>query len=154
MKKCASRSNIGAGAYTPEKAEDLIAGGWIDAVVLGRDTSLTRIWWRVCNVKANLTTASRKFYGGGAKAKTDYPTCVLSLIAASHRRYTFEYLDYFGDNENAFIAYYAARRRFAAFHRFYNSTFLSMKLRTSENPEYKYRWPQGYGPKRKKRSSN
>lgn len=59
----------------------------------------------------------------------------------------FEYLDYFKDNENAFIAYYAARRRFAAFHRFYTNVLGMKLLRTSENPEYKYSLAfVGYGP--------
>lgn len=59
----------------------------------------------------------------------------------------FEYLDYFEGNENAFIAYYAARRRFAAFHRFYTNVLGMKLLRTSENPQYKYSLAfVGYGP--------
>lgn len=42
---------IGAGAYTPEKAEDLISKGLIDAVAFVAILSLTLIWSPVCSRK-------------------------------------------------------------------------------------------------------
>lgn len=109
---------IGAGAYTPEKAEDLIEKGLIDAVAFGRDYSLTRIWWRVCNVKRNLIHSVPKVFMAAAR-KATLTTLLCNFIDSGLTSpLYFEYLDYFKDNENAFIAYYAARRRFAAFHRF------------------------------------
>jgi len=66
---------IGAGAYTAEKAEDLIEKGLIDAVAFGR--------WYIANPdlverlrqKAPLNEPRPElFYGGGAEGYTDYPT--------------------------------------------------------------------------------
>ncbi len=59
----------------------------------------------------------------------------------------FEYLDYFKDNENAFIAYYAAVGDLQRSIAFYTNVLGMKLLRTSENPEYKYSLAfVGYGP--------
>ncbi|WP_343530124.1 alkene reductase [Yokenella regensburgei] len=66
---------IGAGAYTLEKANDLIAKGLIDAVAFGRD------WIANPDLVARLQHKTElnpqrpeSFYGGGAEGYTDYPT--------------------------------------------------------------------------------
>lgn len=66
---------IGAGAYTLEKAEDLIGKGLIDAVAFGR------AWIAnpdlVARLKHNAELNPQRpesFYGGGAEGYTDYPT--------------------------------------------------------------------------------
>ncbi|MBA7934215.1 alkene reductase [Klebsiella sp. RHBSTW-00215] len=66
---------IGAGAYTVEKANDLIGKGLIDAVAFGRDyianpDLVTRLQKKV----ALNEQRPESFYGGGAEGYTDYPT--------------------------------------------------------------------------------
>lgn len=66
---------IGAGAYTPEKAEELIEQGFIDAVAFGRSyianpDLLARFKQNAPLNEPHLET----FYGGGATGYTDYPT--------------------------------------------------------------------------------
>ena len=66
---------IGAGAYTPEKAAELIDKGLIDAVAFGRDyianpDLVTRIQQ---NAPLN-QQRPESFYGGGEEGYTDYPT--------------------------------------------------------------------------------
>ncbi|AWH87338.1 alkene reductase [Limnobaculum parvum] len=66
---------IGSGAYTPEKAEALIAKGYIDAVAFGRsyiaNPDLVERLHR--NVALN-EPRPESFYGGNAEGYTDYPT--------------------------------------------------------------------------------
>jgi len=66
---------IGAGAYTPEKAEDLIGKGLIDAVAFGRDYIANPDLVERLERKAELNPQRpESFYGGGAEGYTDYPT--------------------------------------------------------------------------------
>ncbi len=66
---------IGAGAYTPEKAEDLIAKGLIDAVAFGRAYIANPDLVARLERKAELNPQRPEtFYGGGAEGYTDYPT--------------------------------------------------------------------------------
>lgn len=66
---------IGAGAYTPEKAEDLINKGLIDAVAFGRDYIANPDLVARLKHKAELNPQRpESFYGGGAEGYTDYPT--------------------------------------------------------------------------------
>lgn len=66
---------VGAGAYTPEKAEDLIAKGLIDAVAFGRDYIANPDLVERLRRKAELNPQRpESFYGGGAEGYTDYPT--------------------------------------------------------------------------------
>ena len=66
---------IGAGAYTPEKAETLIEKGLIDAVAFGRDYIANPDLVARLQRKAELNPQrSESFYGGGAEGYTDYPT--------------------------------------------------------------------------------
>lgn len=66
---------VGAGAYTPEKAEDLIAKGLIDAVAFGRDYIANPDLVERLQRKAELNPQRpESFYGGGAEGYTDYPT--------------------------------------------------------------------------------
>lgn len=66
---------IGAGAYTPEKAENLIAKGLIDAVAFGRDYIANPDLVERLQRKAELNPQRpESFYGGGAEGYTDYPT--------------------------------------------------------------------------------
>lgn len=66
---------VGAGAYTPEKAEDLIAKGLIDAVAFGRDYIANPDLVERLHRKAELNPQRpESFYGGGAEGYTDYPT--------------------------------------------------------------------------------
>ncbi len=66
---------IGAGAYTPEKAEDLIEKGLIDAVAFGRDYIANPDLVARLQRKAELNPQRpESFYGGGAEGYTDYPT--------------------------------------------------------------------------------
>ncbi|OAT54042.1 alkene reductase [Providencia heimbachae] len=66
---------IGAGAYTPEKAEDLINKGLIDAVAFGRDYIANPDLVARLKQKAALNPQRpESFYGGGAEGYTDYPT--------------------------------------------------------------------------------
>ncbi|WXT10179.1 hypothetical protein WI242_12845 [Salmonella enterica subsp. enterica serovar Infantis] len=78
VKKCARVSTvpiIGAGAYTPEKAEDLIEKGLIDAVAFGRDYIANPDLVARLQRKAELNPQRpESFYGGGAEGYTDYPT--------------------------------------------------------------------------------
>lgn len=65
---------IGAGAYTPEKAEDLIEKGLIDAVAFGRDYIANPDLAARLAKKAPLNPQRpESFYGGGAEGYTDYP---------------------------------------------------------------------------------
>ncbi|MGP2469454.1 alkene reductase [Yersinia sp. 2540 StPb PI] len=66
---------VGAGAYTAEKAEELIDKGFIDAVAFGRSyisnpDLVTRLQQQAPLNEPDGDT----FYGGGAKGYTDYPT--------------------------------------------------------------------------------
>ena len=66
---------IGAGAYTPEKAEDLINKGLIDAVAFGRDYIANPDLVARLQKKAALNPQRpESFYGGGAEGYTDYPS--------------------------------------------------------------------------------
>ncbi|MNP14449.1 N-ethylmaleimide reductase [compost metagenome] len=66
---------IGAGAYTPEKAEDLIGKGLIDAVAFGRDYIANPDLVARLQRKAALNPQRPEtFYGGGAEGYTDYPS--------------------------------------------------------------------------------
>lgn len=66
---------VGAGAYTPEKAESLIAKGLIDAVAFGRDYIANPDLVERLQRKAELNPQRpESFYGGGAEGYTDYPT--------------------------------------------------------------------------------
>lgn len=65
---------IGAGAYTPEKAEDLIEKGLIDAVAFGRAYIANPDLVARLERKAELNPQRpESFYGGGAEGYTDYP---------------------------------------------------------------------------------
>jgi N-ethylmaleimide reductase len=66
---------IGAGAYTPEKAEALIEKGLIDAVAFGRDYIANPDLVERLHHNAELNAQHPEtFYGGGAEGYTDYPT--------------------------------------------------------------------------------
>ncbi|WP_202304327.1 alkene reductase [Dryocola clanedunensis] len=66
---------IGAGAYTPEKAESLIEKGLIDAVAFGRDYIANPDLVERLHRNADLNEQRpESFYGGGAEGYTDYPT--------------------------------------------------------------------------------
>ena len=66
---------IGAGAYTVEKANDLISKGLIDAVAFGRDFIANPDLVARLKHKAALNPQRpESFYGGGAEGYTDYPT--------------------------------------------------------------------------------
>jgi len=66
---------IGAGAYTPEKAEALIEKGLIDAVAFGRDYIANPDLVERLHHNAELNAQRPEtFYGGGAEGYTDYPT--------------------------------------------------------------------------------
>lgn len=66
---------IGAGAYTIEKAENLMAKGLIDAVAFGRDFISNPDLIARLQHKAELNPPrSETFYGGGAEGYTDYPS--------------------------------------------------------------------------------
>jgi len=65
---------IGAGAYTPEKAESLIEKGLIDAVAFGRDYIANPDLVERLHRNADLNEQRpESFYGGGAEGYTDYP---------------------------------------------------------------------------------
>ncbi|MFA9207185.1 MAG: alkene reductase [Yersinia sp. (in: enterobacteria)] len=66
---------VGAGAYTTEKAEDLIEKGFIDAVAFGRSYISNPDLVARLQQQAPLNEPDGDtFYGGGAKGYTDYPT--------------------------------------------------------------------------------
>ncbi|MEN0614547.1 alkene reductase [Klebsiella indica] len=66
---------IGAGAYTLEKANNLIGKGLIDAVAFGRDyIANPDLVARLQNKAALNPQRPESFYGGGAEGYTDYPT--------------------------------------------------------------------------------
>ncbi|ATM95968.1 N-ethylmaleimide reductase [Yersinia frederiksenii] len=66
---------VGAGAYTAEKAENLIEKGFIDAVAFGRSYISNPDLVARLQQKAPLNEPDGEtFYGGGAKGYTDYPT--------------------------------------------------------------------------------
>lgn len=66
---------IGAGAYTAEKAEDLIEKGFIDAAAFGRSYISNPDLVERLQQNAPLNEPDGEtFYGGGAKGYTDYPT--------------------------------------------------------------------------------
>ncbi|WP_336777068.1 alkene reductase [Pantoea sp. USHLN256] len=66
---------VGAGAYTVEKADDLIARGLIDAVAFGRDFIANPDLVARLQQDAPLNPQRpESFYGGGAEGYTDYPT--------------------------------------------------------------------------------
>ncbi|QHB32523.1 alkene reductase [Yersinia canariae] len=66
---------VGAGAYTAEKAEDLIEKGFIDAVAFGRSYISNPDLVERLQQNAPLNEPDGEtFYGGGAKGYTDYPT--------------------------------------------------------------------------------
>ncbi|MGT3278795.1 N-ethylmaleimide reductase [Yersinia enterocolitica] len=65
---------IGAGAYTAEKAENLIEKGFIDAVAFGRSYISNPDLVERLQLNAPLNEPDGEtFYGGGAKGYTDYP---------------------------------------------------------------------------------
>ncbi|MGV8926502.1 MAG: alkene reductase [Ewingella sp.] len=66
---------VGAGAYTPEKAEELLAKGYIDAVAFGRSYIANPDLVERLKSRASLNEPKADFfYGGGARGYTDYPT--------------------------------------------------------------------------------
>ena len=66
---------VGAGAYTAEKAEDLIEKGFIDDVEFGRSyISNPDLVARLQQHAPLNEPDGETFYGGGAKGYTDYPT--------------------------------------------------------------------------------
>ncbi len=66
---------VGAGAYTAEKAENLIEKGFIDAVAFGRSYIANPDLVARLQQNAPLNEPDGEtFYGGGAKGYTDYPT--------------------------------------------------------------------------------
>ncbi|KNC88745.1 alkene reductase [Trabulsiella odontotermitis] len=66
---------VGAGAYTLEKADDLLNKGLIDAVAFGRDWIANPDLVTRLQRKAELNPQRpESFYGGGAEGYTDYPT--------------------------------------------------------------------------------
>ncbi|AHM74160.1 alkene reductase [Yersinia hibernica] len=66
---------VGAGAYTAEKAENLIEKGFIDAVAFGRSYISNPDLLERLQQNAPLNDPDGDtFYGGGAKGYTDYPT--------------------------------------------------------------------------------
>ncbi|ADU69001.1 alkene reductase [Pantoea sp. At-9b] len=66
---------IGAGAYSVEKADDLIQRGLIDAVAFGRDFIANPDLVARLQQDAPLNPQRpESFYGGGAEGYTDYPT--------------------------------------------------------------------------------
>lgn len=66
---------IGAGAYTPEKAESLIEQGYIDAAAFGRVYIANPDLVERYRTGAPLNEQRPElFYGGGAEGYTDYPT--------------------------------------------------------------------------------
>jgi len=66
---------IGAGAYTVEKADDLIGRGLIDAVAFGRDYIANPDLVERLQQDAPLNPQRpESFYGGGAEGYIDYPT--------------------------------------------------------------------------------
>lgn len=66
---------IGAGAYTAEKAEQLIEKGLIDAVAFGRVYIANPDLVARLHQRAPLNSPEPEtFYGGNAKGYTDYPT--------------------------------------------------------------------------------
>ncbi|WP_297202959.1 alkene reductase [uncultured Pluralibacter sp.] len=66
---------IGAGAYTAEKAENLLEKGLIDAVAFGRVYISNPDLVARLHQHAELETPREEFfYGGGAEGYTDYPT--------------------------------------------------------------------------------
>lgn len=74
---------IGAGAYTPEKAQDLIEKGLIDAVAFGRDFIANPDLVQRLQQNAPLNPQRPEtFYGGGAEGYTDYPFLNSSGITA------------------------------------------------------------------------
>ncbi|MBX9498629.1 alkene reductase [Yersinia enterocolitica] len=65
---------VGAGAYTAEKAENLIEKGFIDAVAFGRSYISNPDLVERLQQNAPLNEPDGEtFYGGGAKGYTDYP---------------------------------------------------------------------------------
>lgn len=65
---------VGAGAYTVEKADDLIARGLIDAVAFGRDYIANPDLVERLKQDAPLNEQHpESFYGGGAEGYIDYP---------------------------------------------------------------------------------
>lgn len=83
---------IGAGAYTPEKAEDLIEKGLIDAVAFGRDYIANPDLVARLQRKAELNPQRPESFMAAARKATLTTLLCISLIAASHRRYTLNIL--------------------------------------------------------------
>jgi len=66
---------VGAGAYTAEKAEELIEKGYIDAVAFGRSYIANPDLLERLKAHAPLNEPKpESFYGGGEEGYTDYPT--------------------------------------------------------------------------------
>lgn len=66
---------VGAGAYTAEKAENLLQQGVIDAVAFGRSYIANPDLVERLHQNASLNEPQvETFYGGGAEGYTDYPT--------------------------------------------------------------------------------
>ncbi|WP_312584005.1 alkene reductase [Atlantibacter sp.] len=75
VRQCYPGVIIGAGAYTAEKAEDLISNGYIDAVAFGRVYISNPDLVERLHRKAALNAPKPElFYGGGAEGYIDYPT--------------------------------------------------------------------------------
>lgn len=75
VRACFHSPIIGAGAYTPKKAEELIEKGLIDAVAFGRDYIANPDLVERLQRKEELNPQRpESFYGGGVEGYTDYPT--------------------------------------------------------------------------------
>lgn len=73
--QCFPGAIIGAGAYTAEKAEDLLEKDLIDAVAFGRAyIANPDLVARLKHKKALTPPREEFFYGGDAEGYTDYPT--------------------------------------------------------------------------------
>lgn len=74
MRKLWPNVIIGAGAYSPEKAEALISEGYIDAVAFGRDFLANPDLVERIEKGAELNEPRKEFfYGGSEEGYTDYP---------------------------------------------------------------------------------
>ena len=65
---------VGAGAYDRDKAEQMLARGWIDAAAFGRTFIANPDLPRRLEESLPLNEQDRStFYGGGAAGYVDYP---------------------------------------------------------------------------------
>ncbi len=144
-------TDIGAGAYTVEKAETLIGKGLIDAVAFGRNWIQNPDLVRACSAKLSLTHSVPKVSTVAARKAIPItrrcdPASGVKPLAYAEKQH-FESVSHLRSKKMRLLHTILRVGDLQRSIDFYTKVLGMKLLRTSENPEYKYSLAfVGYGP--------